>query len=195
MESVELDDFNSARQVLKKMIKGSSSEEELEAWPPLSPTPKEVVGYRHPELGEPDEDIMLISHTVPNRLNIRMAVYKNKNKDNLIRIINTTPLTYDGNYILINGNPWPWPVLWPNSILGAEPATLLKDGTIVLNVEILKNPNDRSIKLPTDILGNTILNLTFNDPSGSHSPPGPYSFTFNIPESDGIATYVIYQEK
>ena len=194
MESVELDDFNSARQVLKKMIKGSSSEEELEAWPPLSPTPKDVVGYIHPELGEPDEDIMLISHTVPNRLNIRMAVYKNKNKDNLIRIINTTPLKYEGTTLIMNGV-----ARWPfghdqhrNFILGAEAVVILRDGTIVLNVEKLKDPNDRSIKLPTDNLGNTILNLTYNADGQSVRP---YSFTFNIPESDGIATYVIYQEK
>jgi len=160
----------------------SSSEDGLTSLP--SPTPNEV-GYIHPELGSPDEDIPLHFNTPLARVkNFRLAIYKNKHDDGIIKIDNQIEGLNFG--VFCGGNQHgPLPM-----ITTAGPGGRITFGDpqeVILSRFVSQKCRVR------DALGNRILTLrATNSMSGGEEPA--YDLTFNIPESDENGTYVIYQK-
>ena len=153
--------------------------DDLEPWPSLTPN----VGYQHPDLGFPDEDVELKREDPVSRDNIRLAIYKNKNEDNIIRLFNTTPLIIET--ILINTQQiqiFSWQQLVQiETGLGHE----LKDGSFLIHARHFKR----------DILGNFTITIKCSR-DGTIYESKEKVFSFNILESDGEnSSYVIYQKK
>ena len=167
-----------------RRLRGISSSSEDGLTPLPSPTPNEV-GYIHPELGSPDEDIPLYFNTPLARVkNFRLAIYKNKNDDGIIKIDNQI----EGIYFSLSCGMW----------FGISAAMRAHHIYFGIPQEVIVSADGYSRGRPPpacerDVLGNLILTLKSNAVNGDRELG--YDLTFNIPESDKNATYVIYQDK
>ena len=159
----------------------SSSEDSLTSLP--SPTPNEV-GYIHPELGSPDEDIPLHFNTPLARVkNFRLAIYKNKHDDGIIKIDNQIEGITFGVWVFCE-NFRPGTLGLRRQLLSDRAESEINpDGALTFGEpqEVMFGHD-----CPRDALGNRILYLMGENQS--------YGFNFNIPESDKNGTYVIYQK-
>ena len=166
-----------------RRLRGISSSSEDSLTPLPSPTPNEV-GYIHPELGSPDEDIPLHFNTPLARVkNFRLAIYKNKHDDGIIKIDNQI----EGIYFSLSCG------MGGGYDFGAPIAHHISFG-IPQEVKVCpkKRGGDHPPACERDVLGNRILTLKAVAVNGGRVLG--YDLTFNIPESDKNGTYVIYQK-
>jgi len=170
----------------------SSSEDSLTSLP--SPTPNEV-GYIHPELGSPDEDIPLHFNTPLARVkNFRLAIYKNKHDDSDGGLIIKIHNQIEGlDYGVFCGGPAFHRMIVTAGSGGRISFGDPQEAILVSTFNATTGASRRGAGCLRDPLGNMILTLrAWGSKSGTEYPA--YDVTFNIPESDKNGTYVIYQK-
>jgi hypothetical protein len=171
-----------------RRLRGISSSSEDSLTPLPSPTPNEV-GYIHPELGSPDEDIPLHFNTPLARVkNFRLAIYKNKHDDGIIKIDNQIEGIYFNLFCGAVHGPGQGHMI-ASRILFGTPQEVIAGGV---------GPKGGVFQLCSvrDAQGNQIFTLkATGEREGMGDVVEPvYDVTFNIPESDKNGTYVIYQK-
>ena len=185
-DSEEYEDLPS-RPWHSRRLRGISSSSEDSLTPLPSPTPNEV-GYIHPELGSPDEDIPLhFKNSLARVKNFRLAIYKNKHDDGIIKIDNQIEgLNFNLFCGLAEGNRGH---MIAHRIFFGTPQEVIAGG-VGPKGGVFQTCSVR------DALGNRILTLKASgDRKGMGDVVEPiYDVTFNIPESDENGTYVIYQK-
>ena len=184
-----------------RRLRGISSSSEDGLTPLPSPTPNEV-GYIHPELGSPDEDIPLYFNIPLARVkNFRLAIYKNKHDDSeggLIIKIHNQIEGLDFGVISGSGNSRE-KVIVGRKVVGRRGGEGISFGdpqevVLVSTRNRITGAGRKGAGGQRDSLGNMILTLRAQDRMNGIVEPA-YDLTFNIPESDKNATYVIYQDK
>jgi len=165
------------------LLRGISSSSEDSLTPLPSPTPNEV-GYIHPELGSPDEDIPLHFNTPLARVkNFRLAIYKNKHDDGIIKIDNQIEGLM---FAVLCGQT-------RKQIVTAGPGGRISFGDPQEAILISTQPSLHLGGCLRDSLGNMMITLRSSVAASMEYDP-TYDVTFNIPESDKNGTYVIYQK-